>query len=493
MKRTFSLLLAGLTLLPLTACGGAKNENTEAQTTAVAVQTETQPAETEPPRDTADLPAGLDLKGYTFKSYSRKVEFSNTSFALFIPEEESGEILNDTVFQRNARVEELLNCEIVRDETVTGGQNSANKASVALILAQEDFADVLVDQTVGIAPHIADGYYYNLAKVKNLNVKKSYWDHDFLNDMAIAGKSYMLTGDVLYNDEDSLMMCMFNSGMSKDYQLPDLYSIAREGKWTLDVMEEQMAKVANDLNGDGVTMGNDDVVPFLYINNCFLEPFLAGAGTYVVEHDKDGMAVLGDTAKIFDVYDRITKLINTKGYAQDWNTLQGSQIEAIQSMFEHNRALFQNGAISMVRRFYRDFETDFGMLPIPKVTEEQQFYATALNTNLFEAIVIPVTKADTANTGYVLEALASESYDLTQVFYETCFQSKYTRDKESYEMLNIAREHIFYDMAYYFDFAKIVTGMRKASMADQPIASLWESYKSEMTAEIAKLNAYKDA
>ncbi len=59
-------------------------------------------------------------------------------------------------------------------------------------------------------------------------------------------------------------------------------------------------------------------------------------------------------------------------------------------------------------------------------------------------------------------------------------------------MLTLARQHIFYDMGYYYDFGNLVADMRTGAMANSPIASLWESGKPVAQAAIDELNAFKD-
>ena len=86
--------------------------------------------------------------------------------------------------------------------------------------------------------------------------------------------------------------------------------------------------------------------------------------------------------------------------------------------------------------------------------------------------------------------LSAASYDLTDAFWNVCFQSKYTRDPESFEMITLAKKNTVYDPWVYYDFAKLMTDMKDGVMAGTPIASLYESHREAAQKEIDKLNSY---
>ncbi len=493
--RSLSLLLALIVTLPLAAaCGNDTAPSEPAETSAAPATSaaETEPPETAPKRDIADVPDNTDLNGFSFRVYMRDVSFSDTAYTLFWTKEQTGEIINDEVFKRNTATEDKYNFRIERIETGTTGGNTITNKLKALVAANEDFAEIAIATVKTLSTVIVDSYLQPLSDVKTLNLSKGYWDQGLVNDLAVNGKVYMTTGEILVNDEDAFFATTFNSALAKDLGINDLYDKVRAGKWTLDEMEANMKKAVRDVNGDGVT-DKDDSVGLLYVGNSPLQPFYAGTFTHVVEHDKNGKFVLADTARVFDVYDRVDKLLNTKGYAIDWLTFGSggtAQIPVITTMFEQKRVLFQVSAISLMRRYYRDIQTDFGVLPMAKYDEAQDGYGSMLNITTIEAIVIPVTAKEAETAGTILEVMSAASYDLTDTFWNVCFQSKYTRDAESFEMLNIAREHTVYDPWVYYDFAKLMTDMKDGVMASTPIASLYESHREAAQKEIDKLNDY---
>ena len=155
-------------------------------------------------------------------------------------------------------------------------------------------------------------------------------------------------------------------------------------------------------------------------------------------------------------------------------------------MIQNKQVLFQNMVLSFVRRNYRDIENDFGLLPLPKLDATQEEYFTMINLST-PYIFVPVTVSSPDKVGFILEALASLSGDITSTYYEVCMSSKYTRDEESYEMIELASENIIYDTGFIFNWGNLGTMIRtniKSSSGNY--ASLLASLESASQTEMAK-------
>ncbi len=114
MKYTKKFLLLSLCLalfLSGTGCSNTKTETTAAETTANDAL-DTTPAETE-----FSWKNGVnvnDYGGYTF-TLLNGCTASWYSYTLIVPEESTGEPVNDAFYERNMRVNELLNVEITEN------------------------------------------------------------------------------------------------------------------------------------------------------------------------------------------------------------------------------------------------------------------------------------------------------------------------------------------------------------------------------------------
>ena len=110
MKRFSALLLLCAILLSATACGGTEKETTPSvadtqDDTTSAASADTEVQETEPALSD-DLPA-MDYDGKVYRIAS--VEGYTDEF---FTEELTGEVENDAVFNRNARLSERFNVSI---------------------------------------------------------------------------------------------------------------------------------------------------------------------------------------------------------------------------------------------------------------------------------------------------------------------------------------------------------------------------------------------
>jgi len=121
-------------------------------------------------------------------------------------------------------------------------------------------------------------------------------------------------------------------------------------------------------------------------------------------------------------------------------------------MFEENRAMFSWIRMRIVERL-RGMETDFGIIPLPKLDKAQPNYITNNNPHTGPGLSIPVSALDLERTGMILEDLSAESrYTLQPAFYEINLRGKYARDDESQEMLDIILSNAAYDIGYVYNF-----------------------------------------
>ena len=101
-------------------------------------------------------------------------------------------------------------------------------------------------------------------------------------------------------------------------------------------------------------------------------------------------------------------------------------------------------------------------------------------------MLIPASIGAPEKTGFVLEALASASGNITNTYYKMCIEGKYVRDAESIEMLTIASRNILFDFGFIYDWGGLKSKLTTALMGSQPYASLLEANKDKAIAEMEK-------
>ena len=128
------------------------------------------------------------------------------------------------------------------------------------------------------------------------------------------------------------------------------------------------------------------------------------------------------------------------------NALMNGEVEGPEMMQQwmSGRFMFFDGLLKYAADM-RDMTNDFGIIPLPKYDAAQEKYCTTpgAGINLF---AVPVTVGDSECVSAVLEGLAILGYqDIIPTYYETVLKSKYSRDEESAEMLDLIRENIIVD------------------------------------------------
>ena len=92
-------------------------------------------------------------------------------------------------------------------------------------------------------------------------------------------------------------------------------------------------------------------------------------------------------------------------------------------------------------------ESDFGILPYPKYNAQQdKYYSRMEGCDMFFA---PISASQDAldRTSVILEALSSESArNVIPVYYDLALKTKFTRDEESAEIIDLLFENRIFDL-----------------------------------------------
>ena len=139
----------------------------------------------------------------------------------------------------------------------------------------------------------------------------------------------------------------------------------------------------------------------------------------------------------------------------------------------------------------RESEYGFGILPYPMYDEAQNEYNNLISTGLVPTASIPYNNKELERTGATLEAMAYYSVDtLTAAYYDSALKSRYVRDEESGEMLDILFATRVYDLGFIFNWGgagEMITKMYQNKKTD--FVSQWESIRPAAEAALAEAQA----
>ena len=442
-KQILAMLLLASALITA-SCGSG--DTTASDTASVATEAQTS-AETLSPLDqtVASLPA-KDFDGYEFTIMDRNSEHTPWHTYDVFAEGENGDAINDAVFKRNQVIEELYNIKI-KEEGVYIPVDNMQK----LIIAGDDTIDVFTDGLNALTKLTIGNMLYDYNDIDEIQFDQPWWDQQIRNELSVEGKSFFATGDISIMDNEATWCILFNKKMIEDYDLDDPYTLVREGVWTIDKMYEMAKSVSKDLDGDG-KMGKADQFGFLTeIYNVYA--LWVGGDNRIIEKDGDDLPISAMyNERSATVYDKVVEFT----FDESVSAIAGRAVFPAYSdmnvCFTEGRGLFDYGAMALVSDF-RESETDFGILPSPKLDAAQERYCNTFSPYNLMAYAIPASVSDVSRTGSVLEAMAQVSaHILTPAYMDVSLMGKFVRDNESEEMIELILATRTYDIGAIFQW-----------------------------------------
>ncbi len=467
-KRILSLLLAALTAAAVFAsCGESSPDAPRPETTAPdAAVTDAAATETET-EELPDLPENLDYNGYDFRVIARGT--GKWTCQDMYAAEMTGEVLNDAVLERNRYVEDALHFTI--SQQLAESDAKLYSAISQAILAGEDAYDLLWVNSTNIAKLSMAGLLADLAAVENLDLSHSWWDSRAVQNLRVNGCVYFTTGDISVIGNYATYVISFNKTLHTKYGLDDLYAIVRSGAWDYDCFETMAKSITADLDGNG-TYDEHDLYGFMTYGSDY-NGFLLSTGSSFARIDGDSITTNYNNETAITVLEKLAALHG------DQSCYFFRSDDVANEIFVGGRTLFCFRTLINLN-FYRDMETDYGILPTPKADEKQENYNCGVHAYGLSLIGLPVTSPDTARTGAILEMLAWKSKELvTPAFYDKTLKGKYFRDEESAEMLDIVFESRLYDLGYFGNWGQLPSKLESQSAANKgDFASLFASCES---------------
>ncbi len=483
MKKTKQLIaLALLAAIGLSSCGGGtgSDETTASSDTTTAASVETE-------------------KGLAFE----KEDNGGKTFTIlttthaeyeYIAEEQTGEVVNDAVYERNRSVEDLLgiSLEFVVENGHWADRNSFNALIKNSVMAGDGAYDLVNGVTVCVLPAAADGIFTNALELENVDFTNPWWVQGMDENLAIGGKLFGFIGDASLSLYKDLSVMYFNKGLLESYQLENPYELVRSNEWTIDKLFEMASIAASDLDGDS-TM-NKDTDQFGYIAHYVPQrAFQTATEMKVFDFDEDGNPfVTSLSERDIDIYNRLnTQLMNREIiYAVDV-----SDHTELTKIFEAGRSLFMLDFL-YATEYLREMDDDFGIVPMPKADSEQESYHSQIGTST-SMFFVPKTTADVALTGKVCEALSYYSYkNVVPTYYEVALKEKYTRDDDVKEMLEIIRQTAQMDFTFAYStmfepFPNSLTECRENNTIQGNLSSFFASKQTVWQGKVDEiLEAY---
>jgi len=371
MKRILCIILAALMLMSsaalLFSCGGEKEESKTSTSEIKAYDEDSIFYERSLVSD--ELPE-KDYGGRTFRIVAHnKDEFE-------IPEEKrnQGDLILDAKFARNGIVENRFNVKI---EVVYGGvgyQQEADYVSKTVLAGNDEF-DLFAGMVMSMGGMVTKKLFLNWYDIENVDFSKPWWYESNSTDLTYNGKALIAVSHLNQSAVGGAYCLYFNKNLASSYELGDLYQLVLDGKWTFDKLTEMVKDIYIDDGNDERDI--NDFYGFTQAQGTAINAYLWAFDNPVCTKDEDGVPqITVKTDKIDSIVsDFYDFCYNNKGVYFD-PTKSNTEDKSSQ-LFFGGKAIFQMGSVSSPNsKNYRDLEFDYGLIPLPKYTEEQQSYKT---------------------------------------------------------------------------------------------------------------------
>lgn len=446
-KRTLSMLLAVLMLSSmLVACGDAGTAQTGTSTTAAPTASDTTvPAETQPEETQFDPFASFDenlkYEGRTFTIHNGNTGTSWYTRVSVVSEEQNGDVINDSIYTRQRKVEERFGIEVVE----LASKSATTEIRQAIQANTTDF-DMSFMSLMNVLTLASEGLFVDFYEIPGLQLDQPWWDQKAIEDMSIDNKLFYCTSAFDITRLDGIRTVYYNKDLASQFELGNLYEMVDNGTWTIDKYTEFCQKVKADLDGDGQATDQDRYGAVSY-GELLIDTLIAGCGFKYIAKDADDLLISNiDSESFYDAYEKIRHILHDDDLFFDVRVKKysGTGDRAAEPIFLGNQALFYSECMAWTR-VLREMEADFGVLPPPKLNEQQdRYYALTLNP---WCMIVLNNNPDLEFTGNIMEALSAASYDtVVPAYVDITLTGKVARDPDTVRMLNLVFDNLYYNI-----------------------------------------------
>ena len=495
MKKTLSLILAALLLASsFVSCSEKQNDGGE---------------DTSPAADTADTSASADetapedvktdsnvrlWEGKTFDGYAVNIlGRQSTTYSIdFEAEEITGEIVNDAVYNRNLKVEDDL--DITLEYIPHGGEYTQFLQDVNNSVVAADGAYDLISSYAYYGSSLAqDNVLYNLHNVPNMTLTNSWYNQSFVEEMTLFDQLYFVVGDLTLTATDRMFITFYNKELAGNW-FPgvDLYNLVYEGGWTIDYMNNLISGIYTDENGNGKKDGFDTYGLAFNTGSVPTDGFISSLRVRVAMKNEEGIPEI-------TVYNDHTNSAFEKMIALVYNN-EGTGLNLGQGdMFKRGLAVFMMECANVAKYGLRDFEPDYGILPLPKYDEAQDGYYTT-SQDAYNLVSIPKTCMNFEAVGAALDYLSCLSQEIVYpAYFENNFQKQYMRSEEDSVMFDFIREGLEFNFGVVYSncISNPAHFFRDCVSNNKPMASAFKTkekiYNKSIGKFIEMMEEFRDA
>ena len=362
-------------------------------------------------------------------------------------DEINGDLLNDAMFEANAKVMKYLECTF---DFIENG-SSGNAKLVQAITAGDEVYDIVYDRQWSLAPLVLRKFCANLNSSAGgyIDYEKPWWYSNYIDETEVdETHTYLLAGEaspsvILFS---SMMILNTDMLVEQNIDVNDIYQTVLEGEWTYDEMSELVAGQYRDKNGNG-ERDLDDIYGFSSPTRSDVEHFLIAAGVRACSRDENGTPYVSINNET--TYKFVEKLVEFLWQNDGSYYAEGLPIY---DMLANNQALLVSSKFGELE-YLRESDSNYTVIPMPKLDTGIESYSSLVHDSAL-VITIPMISSQVEEMTAMLEKLAYYYYyDVMPLYYETVLKVKYRRDSSeaAAQVIDIIHEGMTTDFAYIYN------------------------------------------
>ena len=371
-----------------------------------------------------------------------------------------GVLINSAVLTRAEFIKKTYGVEL--NWINARGNQISNKLSEAVVGGSADTRyHIAMPRMMEAQSIVTTNSIYKVSDQRYITLSKSYYNQASIEAYSAYGNTLFVAGDFSFLDEQTSYMIYYNVALTKGFEsFPNLYQMVKDGTWTVDTMIN-VAKLLSKNEGDAAWT-DDDVYGYGTTN---MSRFFQYSGIQQVTVLDNEFVITLDSPKITTLITKINTITSSEWARTNWDGGFGS----LQKAFEEGRLLFYDEVVQKTDYFNEQTENfKTGVLPTPKLTEDQYSYLTPC---AYQSVVMCIPKAtsDREMSNYFFEILSYTGQKYVMKAYYDNIRTKLDPETAS-DSMQIIKDYIFaglcYDQGYMYGWNGLLNGVQNESYAN---------------------------
>jgi hypothetical protein len=406
--------------------------------------------------------------------------------------EMTGNVINDAVFERNRAVEERMG--VVMDRVEKENADAAFSDLRNCVMVGDDTFSMMVSSARDTYDFAVGGFCRDLNYFEYVDLSAPWWNQSYNDAVSYKGMQHTATGSMLLSLYRAANVMVFNRDEFADLLQDPPYDTVMNGEWTLDTLYALSYPLMrdNNINGEKDRYDSFGLVTGGTIN---VDAYWTSCGMDIIAKDSDGVpryVLEGGEKNVARLMADILDLYASNGTFVFSNEDTDAEQRDIELMFADNKAAMATIRItSLESDLFRDMDGAYGILPMPKYSEEQKNYHTPVDSHV-SVISVPISVRNPDMVGAVLTAMSSAGYATIKPVYESVILDDSSSDQAA--MLELIMGGIRFDLGLIDPDNLCIDGLRASVAANsnnigQYLTSIASTNKNSLADRISALES----